>query len=323
MARPVQSVEKLIKEALPKDAKFLLAVSGGIDSMVLLHACYRLQGYILAKFEVAHVDHKLRKTSGADASFVKREAARLKIPFHLCRASKKKVRENVESWGRRIRYEFFAKVLKKRKLDWVLTAHQANDCAETLIMRLVSNKEPRSISKIDETRKVIRPLLTVPRTEIEVYAEEKKVSYREDETNLDPKYLRNKVRHRILPVLAKEFDPRIIEILAERADGIAQDIELLEIFASRIAAKTIKFKWGGREWITCIRRELSKIEFTIQWRVVENLLFPKLGFKLGRRKGQAVVRFFLENIPRIELPTGVILSRKNGEVNLRRSDDFV
>jgi tRNA(Ile)-lysidine synthetase-like protein len=297
LARPTQTLLKSLKDKLPRNVKLLVAVSGGVDSVAMLDACTSLKALLKISLEVVHVNHNLRAESDSDAEFVQNLAAQYGLPFHLRSANPPPQGVNIEAWARGVRYEFFKQILDNEKIDFVITAHTADDVAETLLMRLIANKEPRSIMPFDQHRRLIRPILGVSRLEIEGYAEEKELNWVTDDTNFDLKLLRNRVRHIVMPLLREKFDQRISEVLQQRATAIADDIAYLDSLAASALARTQERPFGSSEWLAQIKVELARLDRPLQWRFIEKLLKPKLGFNLGRQKGVALVAFFLMDEP--------------------------
>ncbi len=189
----------------------LVAVSGGIDSVVLLHLFWEWQPLLQLKLGVAHVHHGLRGAEAdADAGFVKELAAALGLPFFL-----RKV--DVPTFARNHRYslEEAARILREAELkhiatqqgyDRIATAHHLKDQVETIFLRLLTGTGFEGLAGIRrEKGPFIRPLLFAAKADIEAYARENKLAFRVDQTNKDLRYLRNRVRHRLLPYLEKEF----------------------------------------------------------------------------------------------------------------------
>lgn len=297
MARPTQTLLKSLKDKLPRNAKLLVAVSGGVDSVAMLDACNSLKAMLKISLEVVHVNHNLRAESDSDAEFVQNLATQYGLKFHLRSANPPPQGVNIEAWARGVRYTLFKEILESADLDFVITGHTADDVAETLLMRLVANKEPRSIMPIDHQRRLIRPILAVSRLEIEGYAEEKELSWVTDDSNYDLRLLRNRIRHVVMPLLREKFDLRISEVLQQRATAIAGDIAFLDSLVAPALTRSLEWEFGSTEWLTHIKVEVSKLEKPLQWRFVEKLLKPKLGFNLGRQKGVALVNFFLLDEP--------------------------
>ena len=303
-----------LSRVLPQRGSFLIAVSGGVDSVCLLHGCLVIASKE-RRFEVAHVDHGLRKESGADAEFVRSIA---QVPFHLhCPAPHAKG-ENVEAWGRRERYEFFERVRTERGLDYVLTAHTASDVAETLLMRLVSNKDFGSLAPRDERRKLIRPLIRVPRAEIERYASAHGLAWREDSSNADVTLLRNRVRHELLPLLEQRFDPRIVETLADRAAYLRELGQAMAHLVEPVTSGLGALSFGSKGWFRAVRAGLSTLPEAAKAHLIEELLLPVVGFRLGFKRSVEVAAFMEGDAKGIELPSGLRLVRHEGGLRLVR-----
>ncbi|RIL10906.1 MAG: tRNA lysidine(34) synthetase TilS [Proteobacteria bacterium] len=316
MARPKPKFLATIRERLPKGGRLLLAVSGGLDSVSLAHAASELSEELNLHLEIAHIDHRLRPSSSKDASFARSLAKKLRLSFHCTRLAKPPKGSNIEDWARKERYRYFAQVLKRRKLDWTLTAHNANDVAETLLMRLLSNKEPHSIQFQDERRKVLRPMLTLTRREITAYAESKKLKWVEDPTNAKDIFLRNRVRNKLIPLLAKEFDPRIVETLANRAVSIAEDIDGIYSDIGDALTTLAPLPFGSKAWLRAVKSELKNLHPAYSWRLAERLLRTRLGFNLGRARSKRLVDLLLGGKTGLELPGRLSLRLKNGGIEI-------
>ncbi len=210
------------------ESRLLVAVSGGQDSVALVHLLLELKrdwpGLDIA---LAHFNHQLRVEAAADERFVRQLARRLRLKIFVGRG---RVREfarqnklNLEEAGRLKRYEFLEKTAGKWGADLVLTAHTMTDQAETVLMRIFRGTGIEGLQAIRlRAGMVVRPLLYLRREEIEEYLREKGLKFRVDETNLDTSILRNKIRLELLPELEKEYDPEVVKHLARLA-LIAQD----------------------------------------------------------------------------------------------------
>lgn len=191
---------------------YILAVSGGPDSMYLLDTQARLRDLDSRCLVVAHVDYGLRKSSANDAEFVQEMAMSRGIPCEVHTVSEQERSAqggNLEAWARDVRYAFFEDVRTRYEADAVLTGHNANDQAETVLMRMLQGTGLRGLAGMRTERgTVMRPLLATTRLEILSFLESHDILFRTDETNADTTLLRNKIRHEILPRL-------------ERADGTA------------------------------------------------------------------------------------------------------
>ncbi len=320
MSRPNVSVENGIKNNLPAGSRMLLGVSGGIDSMVMLDACNHAARELNLHLEVAHIDHGIRSDSHLDASLVREACAMRQISFHLHKLTAPQKGTNIEAWGRKERYSFFKKVRESQKLDWVATAHTANDVAETLLMRLISNKELTSIALKEEQRRLIRPLLTVTRAEIEKYSKTHKIIYREDSTNSDIDILRNKIRLNLIPFLQKEFEPRITDILSERASAIHEDESTLRLVVNGLF-NDLKFVENNKVWRRELTAKLQSQPIGVQWRAVRMMLKDKLGFNLSRKRCLEVVDLIVGGRIGVELPGGFRVKTHEGGIIFEKACD--
>ena len=205
--------KKHIQDHFPKllQDKFLLACSGGLDSVVLAHICSRCE----LDFSLAHCNFKLRgEESDSDEKFVKELAKKLgKTCFvkdfeTLDYATNKKV--SVQMAARDLRYEWFNSLMLQNSIKTLVTAHHADDNLETFIINLSRGTGIKGLTGIpSQTKNISRPLLPFARTQILEFANSSNLSWREDQSNDETKYLRNKIRHEIVPVL-KELHPTFL-----------------------------------------------------------------------------------------------------------------
>ena len=221
----------IIKDVEKKKFRVGLAVSGGADSTALLVLMAELRATHGFEAIVLHVDHGLRKESAADATFVERLAARFGLPFHAFRT--KVVRrkgESIEMAARRVRLGFFATCMKRLHLDCIATGHQMEDVAETFLLRLARASGAEGLAGLKPVSFVdgivfIRPLLNVSGAELRAFLRSRGLVWREDATNADVSIPRNKVRHVILPFLARELDPKIVSHICRSAAYLRSAME--------------------------------------------------------------------------------------------------
>ena len=194
-----------------KDKKFLLATSGGMDSMVLVDLFQKLN----LNFALAHCNFQLRGTeSDGDENFVKEYAKHNNVAFFVTKFDTKKYSEqkklSTQVAARNLRYNWFNEVLEQENFDYIVTAHHADDNIETFLINLTRGTGIEGLTGIPEqNEQVVRPLLIFSRTEIEEYAKENNIQWREDSSNASDKYLRNKIRHDLVP-LFKELNPNFL-----------------------------------------------------------------------------------------------------------------
>ena len=218
------------------DQPVLLGVSGGADSMALMHGLHEL-GYRLV---IAHLDHAIRPESAADADYVQAAAEELGSPFVRARIDVLKVAEaegqSLEEAAREVRYTFLFKQAREYHAQAVAVAHHADDQVETVLMHFLrgaglaglSGMPYRKVMPIwDAAIPLVRPLLDVWREDVEGYLSEKGVTPRFDESNLDQTYFRNRLRHELIPNL-ETYNPRFRQVLNRTAAVLAGEEDFLE-----------------------------------------------------------------------------------------------
>ena len=221
--------------------KVVVAVSGGPDSVCLLHILYGLRKELNIKLHIAHLNHQLRGAeSDADAEYVRKLAGRMKIPATLesadVKAYRKEHRLTLEEAAREVRYCFIASVTQKEGAVCAAVGHTSNDHAETVLMHLIRGSgikglrglAPQNTLKTQSgDLKVIRPLLELTREETVAYCKEHGLETRTDSSNLSTQPFRNKIRRKLLPEL-KKYNPQIMEALLRTARSAAADLDFIE-----------------------------------------------------------------------------------------------
>ncbi|MBI3028035.1 MAG: tRNA lysidine(34) synthetase TilS [Candidatus Rokubacteria bacterium] len=225
----------------------LVGVSGGADSMALLHALRALQPRLGLTLHVLHVHHGLRAEADSEAAFVEDLGRRWDVPVTVERIHVvAEGGESLEAQARRQRYAAFVKGARALGASRVALGHTADDQAETVLMRLLEGAGPRGLAGIPPRRgRFIRPLIEIRRREIEAELEGAGLAWVEDPSNRDPKYLRNRIRHDVLPFLAAAYNPRITEALC-RAGALARElVEDLEGLAAQELDRLARMEDGG------------------------------------------------------------------------------
>ncbi|BEV04706.1 tRNA lysidine(34) synthetase TilS [Chryseobacterium gambrini] len=218
----------------PENRSYLLAVSGGADSMVLAH-CFNDLGI---HFQIAHINYKLRgEDSDLDQKTVADFCERNHIKFHLYKVSEKdqKPEHSIQLWARELRYEFFRNIQREENLEFLVTAHHLNDQLETFIINLSKAAGINGLSGIPANdNHILRPLLNFTKEEIYKFAEENTIEFREDLSNKKNDYLRNKIRNEIVPKLL-ETNAHFLEnfkkssfYLNQTKDFVQQQIQEIE-----------------------------------------------------------------------------------------------
>jgi len=228
-----KKIENYIFNELYLEGKenIVLAVSGGVDSIVMLDVFANLSKKYYFKIHVAHFNHNLRGLSSTeDAEFVRKTAKTYNIPFEFGEGNVKQYAKknmlSVENAGRNLRYKFFERTAKTLNANFVATAHTSDDLAETFLINLIRGSGLTGLSGIPAKRLLckkifmFRPFLSVTKSEILEYAKLRKLTWHEDGTNSILLYTRNKVRHELIPKLKEEYSPAIVEILNRTANLI-------------------------------------------------------------------------------------------------------
>jgi len=222
-------VERAVAAALEASPRVVLAVSGGIDSMVLLTAASHLPGRSRRKLTVATFDHGTGRAAGRAAALVAKESARLGLPCVCGRAETIGTRE--EEW-RRARWTFLNQVASARSAV-VVTAHTRDDQVETVFMRILRDAGPRGLAGLYADSEVVRPFLDLRRAAIADYATANRVKFLEDPTNADRKHLRNRIRLDLLPSILRR-NPRFADELLALSSASAEWRRSLEEIAGTV-----------------------------------------------------------------------------------------
>lgn len=257
-------LKKHIKQHLPflKGKKLLVAISGGIDSVVLTHLLIKLNYSI----SLAHCNFSLRgKESNKDEEFVQELGEKLNIPAHTIKfnteeyATEKGI--STQMAARELRYTWFEKILTENNLDYIITAHHKDDVIETFLINLTRGTGLDGLTGIPEVNgNIVRPMLPFIRETILVYATKKKLDWREDSTNSSIKYFRNKIRHKIVPVL-KELNPNLLETFYNTLENLKGSQQIIQDSIQNIKEKAS----------TTIKNE---VHFNIE--ILKNLSNPKV-----------------------------------------------
>src|SRR5918993_4135879 len=244
---------------LPAGGRVAVALSGGPDSVALLHLLRALESrgeLVLAG--AAHFNHQLRAAaSDADEAFCRQITAQLGVTLEVgsgdVRAFAREGKRSIEDAARRMRYEFLSAAAHRLGADAVAIGHSRDDQAETFLLRLLRGSGTRGLGSIrPRAGIIIRPLLDNTRAELRQFAADEGLTFRQDATNADVTIPRNRIRHELLPYLERSFSPRIVEVLAREAE-LAQDdeekleSEAIEKAASGVLSSTASVRIDARE----------------------------------------------------------------------------
>jgi tRNA(Ile)-lysidine synthase len=255
----------------------LISVSGGADSLALLHLLLEVASRYRLQLAVAHYNHRLRgKESEEDEQFVRQLAKDTGLDFFVGGDRERSLQHgsgNLEERARQCRHNFLLESAQKIQAQKIALGHTSDDQAETILMRLLRGSGSVGLGGIPPVRQGlwIRPLLRISRREILDYLNEKKVTWREDSSNAGDAHLRNRIRHHLLPWLEKEYNPNLRNTLSETADTLREESEAL-----RILACTFLKKFDSQRGVM----ELSLEELTSQPRGLQTYILREilLGF---------------------------------------------
>lgn len=241
----VQSILQQQPSVTVANGKILLAVSGGIDSVVMAHL-FHLSGKTCG---IAHCNFGLRgDESDGDEKFVRDLAYRYQFSFHHTRFDTENFaadnKFSIQMAARKLRYQWFDELAREYRYDYIAIAHHADDVAETMLINLTRGTGPAGMHGIAASgNKIIRPLLFASRKELEEFATIEKLTWREDSSNNEDNYTRNKIRHHVIPVL-KEINPAFAEAALHHA-RITRDYEQLVHYLIELVSPTLIRKTGG------------------------------------------------------------------------------
>jgi tRNA(Ile)-lysidine synthase len=314
--------------------RVLVAVSGGADSLALLHILHELSPRLSLSLIVAHLEHGLRGADGpADAGVVEAEAARLGLPFMMERARIAELAAaaglSLETAGRTARYDFFRRAAREAACRRVATGHTADDSVETLVFHILRgagldglrgipkerelDREVRLTSDGEPGIRVVRPLLQVTRAETVAYCAARGLTPREDVTNRDLAFARNRLRHRLLPELEAEAPPGLRRRLIAMAAEIEEEVALLEGEAAALLASATRER--GTDGLHLDATRLAAAAPALARRALRRAvrwLSPEC--ELDRAASETLLRLALGDLPTgVTLPGGRLRAVRRGD----------
>ena len=221
--------------------KVIAAVSGGADSVCMLHILNNLKNDLKFSLCCAHINHGLRgEAADSDEAFVKALCVNMGIDFYSKKFDVARLAEEnkitCEEAGRNVRYSFFEEIKTKYGYNKVATAHNKNDNAETVLMRIIRGTGIDGLAGIPYMRNdgVIRPILDISREQVEEYCAENNLEFCTDATNLENDFTRNKVRNMLIPFIEREFNAKISDSLIRLSDSAEEDSKFLKSYTKRL-----------------------------------------------------------------------------------------
>lgn len=283
------------KKYWSNDSKVILAVSGGVDSMVLAELMNRLPNELRPEISIAHVNHQLRNESFKEEKFLKKWTEKLNIPLYIYRWPKEEhPKTGIEEAARKVRYDFFKEILKKTHATHLVTAHHLNDQAETILMKLVRGGLLEQFTGIKESREwegytIVRPLLSFQKNELIDYAKTQKIPFKEDESNYSLEFSRNRYRNQILPLL-KEENQKTEEHLVSFAEDLDDLLHLIQPMVTQTLKKYL-FKEKDRwriDFVPFLQEDSSMKKFVLKE------LLKEIGLKWNTSFKQAQIPLLLD-----------------------------
>ncbi|MFC1515129.1 tRNA lysidine(34) synthetase TilS [Thermodesulfobacteriota bacterium] len=302
----------------PQDA-ILVGVSGGPDSVTLLHVLTALAPRLSLRLGVAHLNHGLRpQTADTDAEFVSSIAKEMALPLFLEKADVRKYREenrlSLEEAARHVRYDFFHRTAQQNRFNKIALGHHADDNAELVLMNLMRGSGPLGMSGIPPVReeRVVRPLIQLKKQEIMDFLNAESLPYVSDKSNRETRHLRNRVRHHLIPVLKTSYNPGIVETLNRISSILRDETDWIEKFVVPDLEKSILKEQD--DTVTVSVKQLDKMHIAAQRRLVRKVVskvkgnlravtFSHINSVMGLLKGGSAGK-------RLDLPGRVSVRRK-------------
>jgi tRNA(Ile)-lysidine synthase len=315
-------IKKTIQEynLLEKKDRILIAYSGGVDSTGLLNLLLEFREEWSFELFLGHFNHKLRQKADEDEQFVKRMAQKYSLPIFVgskdVRSYARAKKLNIEEAGRKLRYDFFKKTALKIGGAKIATGHTKTDQAETFLMRLMRGSGLRGLGGIFPLVEgtIIRPLIQVERKDIETYLKGKGIEFRIDESNLDRRFLRNRIRLDLIPYIKENFEPEIVSSLGRIASIIREEDSLLEKIAQETTKKAVLKK---NNQISLGVKPLSSLPRAIARRVVRDFISELKGNLREISFGDVESVLCLKEGKEFPLRKDHILRREQGQIFLK------
>jgi tRNA(Ile)-lysidine synthase len=303
----------------------LVGVSGGPDSVALLHALVLLRSEFALRLSVGHVHHGLRPEADRDAAFVEALAARLECPAHVVRIQVPRLPgRSPEEAARLARHAALEEVARATGAERIALGHTAEDQAETVLMRILQGAGPRGLAGIPARRgRIVRPLLDISRAMVLAHLAAHRLEVVEDATNRDTKYLRNKVRHEVLPLLTAEAGARVPDALRRVARVSREAVEALDgLVRPRLAGQLTLTPVGWRLALSAFEGlPLGAVKALVRLALVEVAAADRLGSGLRAAHLDALAGLRAAVVgARVRLPGGVVVERGRDALWLLRPD---
>ena len=300
----------------------IVAVSGGADSLALLHLLFDLHRILAFDLHVAHLNHGLRASSINEADYVVRQASSLGLsytveklpPIDSLTGESTSVEANLRHW----RYQFLDRVADRLKAEKIALGHHIDDQAETILLKLLRGAGGTGLGGMLPVRdgRYVRPLLCLRRPEIKKYLRKKKIEACQDESNEDYQFLRNRIRHELLPILSRDYNPNIPNILSNTANLIQTDEDFLH---RQTQDALLKCQVGRHKFD---RLSFLRLHPALQRRLIRLIYFQIVGHKkdLYFTHVHSMIDLLSADRPNVEiyLPSQILFRRSYDEFSLKR-----
>jgi tRNA(Ile)-lysidine synthase len=314
-AKKIESkILKTLKTHLSKKDTVIAAISGGPDSIFLLH----FLNQTTAKIIVAHINHSLRgKDSDRDENFTRKLAEKNNNPFESkkvdLKSLSKKEKQGLEETGRKIRYKFLKKLAKEHQAKFIITGHQADDNLETIIMNFSRGallKGLAGMKKVDN--QLFRPLLDFSKKQISNYLKFKKIQYRTDKSNKDKKFTRNFIRMEIVPKL-QDLNPSVAKTIAKNTDTLRE----IHDYLKKQAQKWIKQHSLKKDFSKFSAREFREVAPAIQRQIIMEI------YRLHIKNTQDIENIHIQEVMDLLNKNIGNKSKKLGQLNFHVQANFI
>ena len=319
----LETVKKTVTrhDLLKKKDKVLLAYSGGLDSTGMLAVFLELRKEWLLDLFLGHFNHRLRPTANQDEQFARKVAQEHSLPLFVAsenvRSFAQQNRMNLEEAGRTLRYDFLTRTAEKIGGAKIATGHTLNDQAETFFLRLMRGSGLKGLGSIYPVveGQIIRPLLAVERKDIAEFVQKKGLMFREDESNLDRHFARNKIRLDLIPFIQENFEPHIVQRIGKTVTILQEEEYLLEKLSCHEAKNAI---FRDNEEIRLDLEAIESLPRGLARRIVREFI-QKLKGDLREISFEDVESILnLGEGKSLPLTSGLLLKREDGRVFFRQ-----
>ena len=294
-----------IQNLIPAGSHLVIAISGGMDSVVLTHVLLNILDQFNYQLTLAHVNHGLRENADGDMKFVQHLSQKWNLPCEIIRLDPqtKNSNESVESWARKHRYEALEKIRMKTKGNFILTAHHKTDQAETILMRLAQGSGGKGLRGIHPKAGLVRrPLLFFTKQELVDYAQQHTLTFVEDETNSDISIPRNFIRHNILAPWVRQNN-HVEKGIIRTSSHITELVDATTFTVDYFYKKLVNF--NSEEERILLKNKMKHLPVYIQLELLKKCM--DLGIVQWRQHNWNSLKSFLENSK-----TGDVFSSDSG-----------